>query len=113
MDNVEQVAEDSDVSKDLDASDEKDTDVWNILSLFSVPPDSQPFANSARDGSSEDALESERDTDMLSDVSTADLLQDVHEELPDDSTKMLSSEDTSPPENIKCWQRNWINQNES
>ena len=103
MDNVEQVAEDSDVSKDLDASDEKDTDVWNILSPFSVPPDSQPFANSARDGSSEDALESERDTDMLSDVSTADLLQDVHEELPEDLPEILLSEDTSLPENIKFW----------
>ena len=102
MDNAEQVAEDSDASKDHDASDEKDTDVLNILSPFSVPPDSQPFANSARDGSSEDALESERDTDMLSDVSTADLLQDVHEELPDDPPEMFLSEDTSLPENIKC-----------
>ena len=38
---------------------------------------------------------------MLSDVSTADLLQDVHEELPDDPPEMLSSEDTSLPESIK------------
>ena len=40
---------------------------------------------------------------MLSDVSTADLLQDVHEELPEDLPEILLSEDTSPPENIKFW----------
>ena len=73
MDNAEQVAEDSDASKQLDVSDETDIDVLNISSPSSVPPDSLLFANSARDGSSEDALESERDTDTLSDVSTADL----------------------------------------
>ena len=101
MDNAEQVVEDSDASKELDAFDETDTDVLNILSPSSVPPDLLPFANSARDGSSEDALESERDTNMLSDVSTADLLQDVHEELPEDLPEILLSEDTSPPENIK------------
>ena len=102
MDNAEQVAEDSDASKQLDVSDETDIDVLNILSPSSVPPDLLPFANSARDGSSEDALESERDTGMLLDVSTADLLQDVHEELPEDPPEMLLSEDTSLPENIKC-----------
>ena len=102
MEIVKQVAKDSNVSKELDASDDTNTDVLNILSPSSAPSDSLLFAISAEDGLPEGVIESERETNSLLCVSTAELGHDVNQKLPEDSSKMLLSEDTSPTENIKC-----------